>query len=302
MTFVLPIFKHHQPVRRNPHYPLLFLHIPKSAGTSLATGIQNAIHPNSSIIGGLDGILFGHFTAFSEFSSIEASRVYVGQNHLPAQADLVTGHFSYSHLTKVYPRGQVITILREPTSRLLSHWLFWRSHNRDELAGVGSWADIVLRAYDPLGKFLNDRDIYCQTDNLSVRMLLSPHPLIPVQDPIDPHNDTQLLMDAQKTLKRFAFVDVLENSDMAKNLQDWLGVPFQLPHSNATRQINIRTSLCGELDSETLSLLETRTRLDRVLWHEIVRRQQPGINSHSLERNAIMRSFSRSERLLTGGT
>jgi hypothetical protein len=305
MTFILPFFKKRNPavaVCYNKKRPLLFLHIPKSAGSSLADSIHDAINPNFPVIGGLDTILFGTYDSFSEFSPTEKTRIYIGENQLPAQADYVTGHFSYSHLAAVYPHGQVITIMREPSSRLISHWLFWRSQSDEELASLGSWGNVVKRARAPLHDFLKDPDIFCQTDNVAVRMLLSPHPRITLNAPIDSRDDIKLLRTAQDVLSCFSFVDVMENSQMSQRLEDWLGAPFKLSLRNVTKAtpINFQSSLRRELDDETLALLETRTRLDRVLWHTIARRQQTGIASPSLERSAIMRSFSRAEKILAG--
>lgn len=301
--FILPFFKkRNQSVGYDSKRPLLLLHIPKSAGSSLADSINDAIHPQFPVIGGLDTILFGAYDSFHEFSATEKLRIYVGENKLPAQADYVTGHFSYNHLAAAYPHGQIITIMREPTSRLISLWLFWRSHSDEQLAGLGSWGDVVKRARAPLRDFLKDPDIFCQTDNVAVRMLLSPHQRITLNAPICSRDDIQLLRIAHDLLSRLSFVDVIENQQMSQSLEDWLGAPFKLSIRNVTiaTPVNFKSSLRRELDDETLVLLEMRTRLDRVIWHTIVRRKQPKINSLSLERGAIMRMFSRAERIISG--
>ncbi len=286
---------------RDPQRPLLFLHIPKSAGSSLAEGLQAAIHPQT-VVRGFDTSVFGAFDAFSGMAPAIAAHVYGEHNLLPAPADFVAGHFGYHHLMAAYPQGQLITILREPVSRLLSLWLFWRGHEETDLAGWGDWTDRVQRARNPLGAFLSDPDLYCQTDNITVRMLLSPDPRIPLRAPIAHRDAPALLKAAQGVLDRLAFADVVENSAMAQRLQDWLGEPFHLSCSNATPPVPAerRGILSREMNEETLALLESRSRLDRVLWRALVRRRLPGTDPDALERSVLLRNCARTARLLAG--
>jgi hypothetical protein len=288
--------------RRDPNRPLLFLHIPKSAGSSLAMSIDRAIQPKQAIIAGFDDILYGTFDDFAGMTPAESARVYVGENKLPKTADFVAGHFSYKNLLKTYPKGQAITILREPSSRILSHWLYWRGLSDQELAGIGGWGDRVLRARKPFGEFLSDPDIYCTTDNLTIRMLLSPHPLIPVSAAIEPCHDAQLLREARKVMSKFSYIDTVENPDLPKRIGAWLGGNFQLSRDNVTRPTPpaLQSDPYREFDQDTLDLLEARTRMDRVLWHAVVSRCEPGIDSRALERNTIIRNLTRGAASLLG--
>ena len=69
-------------------------------------------------------------------------------------SDFIAGHIAFSSLRQRYGSANYLTVLREPLSRILSHWLFWRTVPDDDLARFGAWADYVRRAREPLKDFL----------------------------------------------------------------------------------------------------------------------------------------------------
>jgi hypothetical protein len=110
---------------------------------------------------------------------------------------MVHGHFAFSTLQARYPNHQYMTLLREPYSRILSHWLYWRMQRNDELAGWGEWGTNHVRlARQPLAQFLGNATLACQIDNLRTRMLLWPHPNIPDNSFIDERDDEVLISTA----------------------------------------------------------------------------------------------------------
>ncbi len=286
--------------RRQPlgAHPLIYLHIPKTAGSSLAEGFQAAIHPHQ-VVRGFDSVVFGDFDAFSTLSPEIRAHVYNGLP-LPPSADFVAGHFAYPHLKRVYPDGAFFTVLREPICRLLSLWLFWRSHDTQVLAPWGAWADRVRLAWGSLGDFLRAPEVYCQIDNVVLRMLLSPHPLIPVNAPISERHDATLLRQARSVLMRFGFTDIVENPNLAARISRWLERDFRLPKQNETPAMPVERqgNLALELDREALALLESHTRLDRILWRELVRERMPALAPEQWERQILLRQSSRFSLLL----
>ena len=193
------------------------------------------------------------------------------------------------------PEAQRITFLREPWSRVLSHWLFWRQQTEDDLAVWGYWADRMKRCRGPLHAFLDDPLVACQTDNLTLRMLLWPHPLLPDGDFIDPANDAQLLSDATKRLAAFDFIDIIEGGKFLKRLEAWLGQPFHYQRQNETNRIaqEFRSPLHAELTDRAFDLLDRRSRLDLHLWRLIAARHIPTPEIPRLREHALMTNIAR---------
>jgi hypothetical protein len=246
------------------------MHIPKTSGTSLSAALRKAIRPRTAVTG-FDRSTFGAFTAFHTFDP-QLQRSF-HQEAVPA-ADFVSGHLAFSTLTANAGDAQLVTVLREPRSRLVSNWLFWRTRPEADLRSWGEWRGAIRQARAPLGTFLSARAVASVVDNVAVRMLLWPHPLVPEDAFIDPRDDGLLLETALDRLHRFAFVDVVENPSLRGNLQAWLGRTLTYPRLNQTTAVPelLRSPLAEELTTEATRLLEHRSRLDRVLWSELAER------------------------------
>jgi hypothetical protein len=274
--------------------PVAFMHVPKTSGMAFGSGLTSALAP-SVIVSGFDLCLFDAFEGFDTFDKNIRCLVYESPDGLPKPADLISGHFAYSTLCQAYPDAQHLTLLREPCSRLLSHWLFWRQHTDDELASWGHWGERVKKSRQPLTDFLDNPMLAGQTDNLMLRMLLWPHRLLPAGRFIDPLNDSRLLREAMAHLNAFDFVDIVENRKLQDHLQSWLGRPFSYARINETRPIPLqfRAPLDGELTVKALDLFKHRSRLDFRLWAEIVQRRLPGTDVSALRQQTILANVAR---------
>ncbi len=190
-----------------------------------------------------------------------------------------------------------MTVLREPVSRLMSLWLYWRAQTDEQLKPWGDWGD---RSRVPLREFLDLRDVACQTDSQSVRMLLWPHPLIPPDDYIDDRHDRVLVAEAASRLDRFSFVDVVENPQLAANLQNWFGRSLAVNKLNETGSSpqELRTSIDDELDADVLSLLEHRSRLDLKLWQAVVARRMRQVDYAAFRDDVRAANAARHSRLM----
>lgn len=270
------------------------MHIPKTAGTSLVAALVQSIEPRA-LINGLDGVLFGDFDGFSSFQAELRSHIYLTPETMPGDADLIAGHIGYTSLRQRFPAAQLFTVLREPFSRILSHWLFWRGNTEEMLAPWGSWADRVRQSYHPLAQFLSMPMLGCQIDNLAVRMLLSPHPLIPIADFIEPRHDRPLLAEAHDRLARFSFVDVVENPKLGHRLQKWLRRPLHVERRNETGGIPepLRRPLAGELTAEAVDLLSARSRLDLELWRAVAQRRMRGRDVEQIRQQTLLQCTAR---------
>jgi hypothetical protein len=285
----------------NPAAATVFMHMPKASGMALTSGLIGAIAPRRAIAGGMDRVVFGDFQAFDSMDLEVKRRIYLDPASLPPDADFVSGHFSFSTLQQRYATAQYITVLREPVSRTLSHWLYWRTHSDDQLRPWGDWAELVKRSRGTLVDFLSRPELAFQIDNLYVRMLLWPNRLISNDDFIAESNDNILVNKAIARLKQFAYIDLVENPRLRANLQAWLGRPFTYNSVNETPSIPpaLRTPLHSELKPEVFDLLEMRTRLDVKLWMALARDRASHLNPMSLRERTLMLNAARHSWLMT---
>jgi hypothetical protein len=276
------------------------MHIPKSAGTSLNDALRTAIEPRG-LFSALDRCNFGTFTGFQSIAEEKRRAIVFDAAEIPRGADLILGHMSFSTTSQAYPDAQFMAILREPVSRLMSFWLFWRSKVDENLVTWGGWGEYVRLSRRPLREFIRARDISCQVDNQSLRMLLWPHPLVPADDFIDERHDEELMQAAKFRLDQFDFVDVIENPDMVVKLQNWLGRPLIFRKLNETEDIPdaLKSPVQDELDPETLALVEHRSRLDLKLWQQVVSRRLPQVDLKIFRDQARAESLARHCRLMT---
>ncbi len=269
------------------------MHIPKCFGTSLTDGLASAVQPPRALTG-FDRVLFGAFDAFDSFDDITRAAVYAAPEALP-DADLIAGHFALSTLQARYGHAQLMTVLREPVSRLLSHWLFWRGHDDGRLAGWGAWGEVVRLSRLPLGVFLSDARVACQTDNQAIRMLLWPHALIPEGGFIAHEHNAALIGEALDRLSVFNFVDVAESPELPDRLQGWLGRPFVLRRRNETPAVpaHSRRPLDRELSDAALERLHECCRLDQQLWRAVAMRHRTADGAARLARDAQLVNIAR---------
>lgn len=114
--------------------PLAFMHIPKTSGISFVQGLREALAP-AVTVGGFDHSLFSVGQDLDAVDSSVRRDIYPSSSSMPRRADLVARHFAISTLIDAYPNGQYVTILREPMSRVLSHWLYWRQLSDEAMLG-----------------------------------------------------------------------------------------------------------------------------------------------------------------------
>ena len=192
---------------------------------------------------------------------------------------------------------------REPVSRLLSLWLYWRAAKECELALWGSWGATVRKARGPLASFLEDRDVACQTDNVMARMLVWPHRLVPDTDFIRPEHDTAILTAAFAALDRFSYFDFVANPRFERNLSDWLGRAVEHEVGNVTDEVPdaLREPLQRHLTLDNFATLSRRSRLDAKIWSAVVTARAPELDpallktqmlSHTVARHALVMAKS----------
>lgn len=176
----------------------------------MTQGLAASLSPSHPLLHAYDRVLFGTFSAFSAMDPQIDRLLYVGLKEFPRDADFAAGHISFSTLKAKFPTFQYVTFLREPISRVLSHWLFFRGISEGVLRAWEPFSDIIRIADSPLEGFLSDTRMASQFDNIYVRMLLWPHRLIKDDGFVDEKDDEALLREAASQLNLFAYSDVIE--------------------------------------------------------------------------------------------
>ena len=288
--------------RHDPGRPLAFMHVPKTAGIALIGGLAGALQPRR-VVSGFDRSLFGAFDGFDTIDPELRRHIYQSPAEVPRGGDFIAGHMARSTLAASYPDAQIVTYLREPRARLLSHWVYWRAQPADHVSAWGSWARISLAGRDHLADFLGRRDIAFQTDNLALRLLLWPNKLLPPDDFIAEHDDDALLEAALMRLRGFAYADVVENPRLVANASAWCGTPVTVPVANATPAVpaEFRVSLRGELTALAYDRLCARSRLDLWLWTAVAERRAQGVDVARLCEYAMAQAVARCSELLGDG-
>ncbi len=278
---------------------LAYIHVPKSAGTSIIDALNHSLKPRCAV-GGFDRSMFGGFDDFQSLGEPAARHVFLHAGALPARADLIAGHFALSTIQQRYPDAAVLMILREPQSRLLSHWTFWRSEAETPQPAWGTWTQRLTAAHGGFGDFLTDKRIACQTDNVALRLLLWPHPLLPADGFIAPEHDAALLAAASARLAEVAHLNVSENPALASDLAAWLGRPFAMRRIKETLPVAPRYSvmLAEQLTQTTQDAWQSRTRLDMALWRMACAAVMPDADIAALTATVRDLSVARYAKLL----
>jgi len=281
--------------------PLVFLHIPKTAGIAISYALMVAENP-PRVLFGFDRAFFGPFSDFESVPAENRAFIHLSPDTIPRDEKLVRAHMALSTLRAAYQGARFMTVLREPICRLLSHYVFWRGFTEQQDRDWGGWAAYSGLARGRLEDFLADGRIACQIDNVAIRLLLWPHELIPQAGMIDPRHDAALIDQARIRLCGLDFVDVVENPFFDANLSAWLGVPPARVRMNETQPLApaLRTRLDQEFSSRAQSLLAARSRLDLALWQWVLRERAPGVDAAALRLNAVLNGTARATLLLAG--
>lgn len=275
------------------------MHVPKTAGTSFTRGLIKSLRPRHCV-GGFDRALFGGFNDFHELSPSTMRYIFLKPEEIPAKTDFLAGHFSLSTIDARMPSARRMTIMREPFSRLLSHWIFWRSGNATA-EDRNDWVRRLSSAHGPLLDFLNEPKVSCQTDNVFARMLLWPD--VPTDEFLEASDDDRVLSLCLERLERFAFVGIVEDPKIWEKLGAWVGKRVVPLHEKMTSPVpeQYRGVLDDHMSPAAVDALNRRSRIDRKLWFELGRRAAPELDLEAVCAASVARTIARSGVLLAGG-
>lgn len=254
--------------------PIAFLHVPKCAGTSLATAVRQALPGHRWAPWIFDPDQFGPL-AGRELSDELRERT------LPDPAafvgyDAAIGHFSLPSLLARFDPADVVTILREPRCRLLSHHQYWRNLDDDATVEHDTWSEGNATADElEFGDWLADPRVAYQTDNLFARMMVPHHPGIRPDTFIQPVSVPSVTSWALAEIDRLGWVDVIERGDATwRDLGGRLGVPLVPERQNVTVDRHGRPNPVEQLlGPEAVEHLRVRTVIDRTIWRSVAERR-----------------------------
>ena len=284
-----------------PGNPLVFSHIPKTAGTSLGAALEQVLKPEVAVHGGIDTALFGGYDDLDGVSPAFRAGIYLTPEELPADASLVTAHVAPGTTTVRYPGADHITVLRTPQVRLLSQWLHSRSLSDFTLRHWGPGGDAFRAGRAPLRDYLNHPKVAPSVDNTITRFLAWPHPALARTEFIAERDDDALVDAALDRLAAFAHVNLVENPAFLAELSAWLGA--DLPDTQLNERTSVpprwRPDLSAELTPQTRELLDHRCRLDVRVWNHVAGQVLPDADAPAVLEAAFEKSVRRYADMLS---
>jgi hypothetical protein len=283
-----------------PGNPLVFSHVPKTAGTSLRVALEQCLQP-AVFVQGVDCSLLAGYDDIDSLHPAARATFFLEPSELPAAATLVAGHIGPATTMERYPGADHITILRTPQVRVLSQWLHGRSLSEFDIRHWGPAAEAFRVARRPLRDYLQHRLIAPNIDNTITRFLAWPHPLLSRTDFIDPEHDDELLAAALARLDSFGHANVVENPNAMSDLGAWLGRELAPTRANERTSVprRMRPQLAAELAGGTRALLDHRTRIDAQVWDHVARRVLPDEDPAQVRASALQKTFDRYAAMLT---
>ncbi len=173
--------------------PVSFLHFEKTAGTTVLGSLCQQFHPVQ-----IDPDPYRSMAphVLSAFPSHAAARLDRHQ--------LVHGHYDFPALRRLGRARFIFTMLREPRSRILSLYYFWRATDPALLGAPGDNLNVRFAHEHDLLAFLNARDplIANYIDNVYVRRLIGCYATSAEPDPLheQPARSLDLALQALDTL------------------------------------------------------------------------------------------------------
>jgi len=244
---------------------IIFLHVPKTGGTTLTSLIENAVGK-------------------SAFCPEQFNDLPLWPAGLLARYRVFAGHFDRISVNVIPGARKVVTLLRDPRARIMSTYRYWRAHSR-ELA-VSQNLGYVLAAIDldffDFLKWMQQRSIH-DVDNMYARALGGYLPM--TGDPAgrcpleEFGGGERLVEEAIKFLQSCTAVGILEEFDCSVSLIfQALNLPVprgQIPTLMKTDELAIRFDRSDSLEDFSINAdaereLSKLTRYDQEIYRHAV--------------------------------
>ena len=246
--------------------PFAFVHVPKCAGSSMKLALRSVTPEHRWAPWTFDPTQFGPLVEATLTDDLATQTV---PDPAALQGfDAAMGHFSLPTVLAAFDASDVVTVLREPRARLLSHYEYWRHLSEAERERNGPWADMTRTAQrEAFHEWLADDAVAYQSDNLFIRQLAPAHPGIPTSGFIVDDEVDGLVATGIELLRSLGWVDVVERGDAVwDGLAMRVGAQLRPERVNVTERAAIRTD-DGWFDEDAVTdVLAARTRIDARLW------------------------------------
>lgn len=253
--------------------PKCFLHIPKCAGMSIHAALQAALPVGSLAPRRFDRSVFADFHDFELLPEEARNLIAVDRRETQALGKfrVVSGHFSLPTLLQITDPLSISTVLREPRTRLLSLYAYWRVPGIHDLWSPYRTADHAQR---PLGEFLSQPRIASVIDNQICRMLLYGDERLPESSFTAESDIESIAADAVAQLDALGFVGVLEQGDIWQGLARLFNVKLIPTKLNITEELERPTAAERKKrpTSETLDLIQERNAADLLVYNHVLAR------------------------------
>lgn len=223
---------------------LVFVHVPKTAGTTLQSIISRLYKPHEILAEYPTESLSRLEQRFKAFSTEQQVAIKV-----------ILGHFPYGSCNWSENRPTYVTVLREPIDRLISHYHFVKRAPDHYLHQAVNVQDMSLEEYVASG-------ISLEMDNGQTRMICGPAAMkIPFGQ-----CTADMLAEAKYNLRnKITVVGLTEDFDRTVILMGHIfgwNWPFYIAR-NRTRNRPQRT----EIAPETIRIMEKQNRFDIALYN-----------------------------------
>ena len=260
IPFIMPCQKILRHQRHESELACVFLHLPKTGGTTLHHHFSTHFTPEE--------------TCPERFSNL--------QSYSPdelGQWRFFSGHFNADEIRRIPRPLFIVTVLRDPIERLLSNYYFWKRHKADYIEQLGSAALQITKAGTLLDFLSNDHPhifptaTNWMTSQLAGAVFATPdgYALMRDGEQIGWLSEAQLFSSALRNLLSF---DVIGDISQLADIYGGVAQKFGMAPLTEVARLNTREGehelldpyIPEEITPEIQSLLEEKTRLDRMLY------------------------------------
>ena len=226
--------------KRQTKSAVIFIHIPKTAGTTLTEILERQYPPSKRYSLGAKVE-----KAIIEFKSLDESA--------RADVDALYGHMAYGLHTYLPRPALYVTMLREPVERVISFYYFVRGNKYHYLYDLSQYKAADIKAFVESGHTI-------MVDNFQVRLLSGVWSEVPFGGVTAEH-----LAMAKQNLDDFDLVGLTERFDesllLIKDLLGWQCVWYE------ARNVTQKRPKKSELSADMLETVRAYNQWDIALYH-----------------------------------
>jgi|GEM_PF-2042422 len=244
--------------------PFAFLHVPKSAGSSIVASLRDALDSHRWAPYGYDPAWFGPYRNSPRPAALDG-QILEDHGDL-AMFDAVAGHFTLPTLLTRFDSNDIATVLREPRCRLLSHYEYWRGLSDEMRVAERPWASSDSAIAQDFAEWLADESIAYQSDNTLIRQLVD-DPAIPDNSFIANAEMSRLARRAVKQLRTLGFVGLVEQGGaLFDGLGEFVGADLERRRINVTGRGGSGAADVDAIFERAIPALAARTAGDSLVW------------------------------------